>query len=288
MKKILMLLASVALTAFPLTSIDWPQDEVESDSFYSYFGQLRGGTISTSLIFASPSEIKAASDGRLLAVIGDYSDESDFFPSTLGTALILHHEGNLLTVYANIDSATLPQNIYENEAIKSGTVFGSSGNSAWQQGNSSLEFQVVDANSGTALNPRVLMPRVGRELPLTLGAITLENRDGKRYNLLLDRNLPAGTYNVYRERQTVAVPYKSRVTVNGTTVDLTNFDTIKQVGTEVYISSKKQQPTATVYPDSQLQFLGQVSLTPGRNILGLTLSNIIGEETNSSWNLTAY
>lgn len=285
MKKTIYILAVLCVISFPLISIDWPQDEVASDSFFSYFGQFRGGTISSSLVFASPSEIKAVNDGELLIVVGDYTDDTGFFPSTLGTAVILSHEDGLLTVYANIDSATLADSVWQTTQIKTGTVFGTSGNSAWQQGRSSLEFQVVDYNNNAALNPRVLMPRTGNELPLTVGAVTLESRNGTRHNLLIDRNLPAGTYRVYRERQKIAAPYKTRVSINGTTVDEIRYDLLSQNGPELCVQGKRPYSIAVVYPNDTLQLLGEATLTPGRNILGITLTNILGEETQSSWNL---
>lgn len=42
----------ITFAIFSAHSFDWPQEEViQSDQFYSYFGQLRGDTISNSLIF---------------------------------------------------------------------------------------------------------------------------------------------------------------------------------------------------------------------------------------------
>lgn len=278
---------ALCLISFPIVSIDWPQDEVESDSFFSYFGQLRGGTISSSLVFASPSEIKAADDGELLIVIDDYADDTGFFPSTLGTSVILSHEGGLLTIYGNIDGETLPASVWNESTIKTGTVFGTSGNSAWQQGRSSLEFQVIDHKDGTALNPRVLMPRTGNELALVVGPITLESvRNGTRYNLLVERNLPSGNYRVYRERQRVSTPYKTRISINGTVVDEIRYDVLSQEGAELCVQGKQPYSLSVLYPNETLQLLGETALTPGRNILGITLTNILGEETQSSWNLT--
>lgn len=286
MRKLFLILTAFCLLALPVVSIDWPQDEVASDSFYSYFGQLRGGTISSSLVFASPSDIKAVNDGELLIILGDYADDTGFFPSTLGTAVILAHDDGLLTVYGNIDGETLPDKIWSSTEIKTGTVFGTSGNSAWQQGRSSLEFQVVDYKNGTSLNPRILMPRVGNELPLSIGAVTFENRNGVRYNLLLERNLPSGTYKVYKERQKVAVPYKTRISINGTAVDEIRYDILTQNKNELCVNGKSPYPLSVLYPNDTLQLLGEASLTPGRNILGISLTNILGEEIQSSWSLT--
>ena len=86
-----------------------------SDTFYSYFGQLRGGIISTSLVFADASDIKAADNGYVVAVINEYDDDSVFFPSTLGNAVILAHDDDLITVYGNIDKETIPPSLYTAE-----------------------------------------------------------------------------------------------------------------------------------------------------------------------------
>ncbi|MFA6856637.1 MAG: M23 family metallopeptidase, partial [Treponema sp.] len=136
MKKYLVLLLFAA--SFPLSAFNWPQEEIMPDSFYSYFGQLRGGTISTSLVFANTSDVKAADNGKVIAVINEYDDDSCFFPSSLGNAVIVAHNDSLLTVYGNIDGETLSKVVYTSASVKNGTVFGSSGNSGWQQGRSSL------------------------------------------------------------------------------------------------------------------------------------------------------
>ena len=281
------LLALVLLTALPLTAFDWPQDEVMSDTFYSYFGQLRGGILSTSLIFADTSDIKAADNGYIVAIINEYDDDSVFFPSALGNAVILAHGDDLITVYGNIDKETIPTSLSIAGKVTTGTVFGSSGNSGWQQGRSSLEFQTIDTASGNAVNPRVLMPRVGKELALSLTGITLEGKD-MRYDLLVQRTLPAGLYRVYRQRQSVAMPYKTRVVVNGIVADEISYDQLVQNGSVVYAVGRKNYPKEALYPDARLQLLGEATLTPGKNTLGIALTDILGEVTATSYSLTIY
>ena len=280
-------IAALVLAALPLTAFDWPQDEVLSDTFYSYFGQLRGGIISTSLVFADVSDIKAADNGYVVAVINEYADDSVFFPSALGNAVILAHGDDLITVYGNIDKETIPPAIYTSENAATGTVVGSSGNAGWQQGRSSLEFQTIDTSNGNAVNPRVLMPRIGKELALSLTGITLENK-GVRYDLLAQRTLPAGSYRVYRQRQSVAIPYKTRVVVNGIVADEISYDQLIQNGVSVYAVGRKNYPKETLYPDERLQLLGEATLTPGKNTLGIVLTDILGAVTATSYALTIY
>ena len=63
MMKKLLIIAFTMFTAINAFCFDWPQAEVSKDSFNSYFGQNRGGTLSTSVIFSEPEEVKAAEDG---------------------------------------------------------------------------------------------------------------------------------------------------------------------------------------------------------------------------------
>ena len=58
MKKIIFgFSALLTISTLSLFAFDWPQNEILSDSFYSYFAQFRGGTIGTSLIFSESEEV---------------------------------------------------------------------------------------------------------------------------------------------------------------------------------------------------------------------------------------
>lgn len=287
MKKTFSVLLSIL--SFQIFAFDWPQTQIiQSDQFYSYFGQLRGGTISNSLIFSDPSEIKAADDGKVEVLISEFSDQTDFFPSTLGNAVILSHNDNILTVYGNIDQDTANEFVFTSENVETGTKLGMSGNSAWQQGHSSLEFQVIDAKNNTSINPRILMPRVGKELPLYYGEVILQNRNGKRFNASTQNVVPAGIYRIYKKRQAIAEPYKTRVSINGTVVDQISYDVLRQTDLQLCAVGKKNYPKNILYPDNELQLVGEATFTPGKNSLLLMLTDILGKETPASYLITVY
>lgn len=289
MKRLLTFLF-ITLNVFSGFCFDWPQEEViQSDQFYSYFGQLRGETISNSLIFSEPSDIKAADKGTIEIFIKEFNDNTDFFPSTLGNAVIISHSDNLLTVYGNIDFDTINSEIFNSsEMIETGTVLGKSGNSAWQQGRSSLEFQVIDTKNNTAINPRLLMPRVGKELPLYYNEVILQNKNGRQFNASTQNSLPAGTYKVYKKRQAVASPYRTRVAINGTVVDQISYDLLRQDDFQICVSGKKNYAKNILYPNNDLQLLGETTLTSGKNALQLTLIDILGKETYATYMLSIY
>ena len=289
MKKNLFFLSMAFLFASSASSFDWPQSTVvQSDQFYSYFGQNRGETISNSLIFSDPSEVKAAEDGFVSIIIGDYQDENDFFPSTLGNAFIINHNDGLLTVYGNIDQSSVKKDFSEFAEIEKGTIIGLSGNTAWQQGHSSLEFQVIDIKNNTAINPRLLMPRVGKELPLYFQEVYLYNKKGNRFKLGPQNVIPAGSYKVYKKRQQIAVPYSTSIFINGTLVDKISYELLRQEDNLICVTGNKNYTKQLLYPDEDLMLLGELTLTPGKSSLQLTLTDILGKEAPAIYILSVY
>ena len=275
MKKIIF--GTAAILAFSaLFAFDWPQNEILSDSFYSYFGQLRGGTIGTSLVFSESKEVKAADDGRILAIISEH-DEDELFESTLGNAAILVHKDSLITVYANLDAENLPQ-LYELNEVKTGTSFGTIGTSSWQEGEGCLEFQVLDTKNRTYVNPRILMPRIGKELPLSIKNVTAVNKKGVSYDLGTVKSMPSGVYQLYRERQEIAMPYKTTVYVNGAVAENLSYDTLAEKNGKITVSGKKNYDVSVIYPDETRAFLGEVSFTKGKTSIMVIESDILGKE----------
>lgn len=275
MKKLIITLAST-LAISTIFAFDWPQNEILSDSFYSYFAQLRGGTIGTSLVFSESREVKAADDGRILAVISEH-DEDELFESTLGNAAILSHKDSLITVYANLDAENLPS-LYSMTDIKTGTSFGTTGTSSWQQGEGCLEFQVLDIKNRTYVNPRILMPRVGKELPLSIKDVTAISKKGVSYDLGTAKTMPSGIYQLYREKQDIAMPYKTTVFINGVVSESLSYDTLSESNGRICVSGKKNYDVSVMYPNDEQQFLGEVTLTKGKNSIMVVAADILGKE----------
>ena len=264
------------ISAISLFAFDWPQNEILSDSFYSYFAQLRGGTIGTSLVFSESKEVKAADDGRVLAVISEH-DEDELFESTLGNAVILSHKEDLLTVYANLDAANLPA-LFELREASKGTSFGTTGTSSWQEGEGCLEFQVLDTKNKTYVNPRILMPRVGKELQLTIKNVTAVSKKGTVYDLGTVKSMPSGVYQLYREKQDIAMPYKTTVYVNGAVAEVLTYDTLSEKSGKIVVNGKKNYPVETIYPDNERQFLGEVTISKGKTQIMVIVSDILGKD----------
>ena len=284
MKKTLIstLLILTGLSAF---CFDWPQAEVTKDSFNSYFGQNRGGTLSTSVIFSEPEEVKAAENGYITVILTENSDDSEFFPSTLGTAVILAHNDELISVYGNLDAETLTIKNEKEHTLDGGAIIASSGNSGYQENNSNLEFKIIDAKNKSAINPNVLMPRAEEELPLSLSGIIIVNKNNDYYDINTYKTYSSGLYKIYFKRNPIAAPYKTTVSINGVLVDQLSYDMITQENNKLCIIGKKKYTASDVFPNNDLQLLGEAMFTPGKATLGLTISDMLGNVKQLNYNI---
>ncbi len=271
-----------------LFGIEWPQEDYNNDAFNSYFGQNVAGKISTSLVFRDPAEVKAMNDGKILIVMTDVADDSEFFPSTLGNTVILCHEDDLISVYANLDGETLEEKTEAKKTFAEGEIIAETGNSGWQEKRSNLEFQIIDLQKSTAINPKILLPRAENEIEYTLTGIMLQNKDGKFFDIRENKIYPSGLYKVFQTRNEIAAPYKTTVTINGVVVDEIAFDTIGQENGKLYLIGKKKYNSEDLYPDKNLLLLGEMMLTPGRSTLGLTAQNFLGKIKQLSYVISIY
>ncbi len=271
------------LTSLSAFSFDWPQAEVTKNSFNSYFGQNRGGTLSSSIIFSEPEEVKAAENGYITAILTENSDDSEFFPSTLGTAVILAHNDELISVYGNLDEETLT--IKNEKELDAGAIIASSGSSGYQENNSNLEFKIIDAKNKSAINPNVLMPRAEEELPLSLSGIMIVNKNNDYYDINTYKTYSSGLYKIYFKRNPIAAPYKTTVSINGVLVDQLSYDMITQENNKLCIIGKKKYTDSDIFPNNDLQLLGEVMFTPGRATLGLSISDMLGNVKQLNYNI---
>lgn len=287
MKKNLFIISAVLIlivTVFSsMYAFKWPVEDFDAKNIQSYFGQLRGNLISPSFIFENPDDVKAIGDGKLLIYMKEDSNNSEMFPSTLGNSVLISHNDDLVSVYGNLDKQSVERNIDHKKTYSLEERIGSTGTSGYQVRVSNLEFQIFDSKKGSAINPKIFMPRTENEVPLVISNITLQNKNGAFFDLSQTRNIDSGNYKIYQSRANVACPYSSKVTINGVVVDELTFDTIYEENSKIYINGKKQYLSNVIYPDTNLLMLGEAVLTPGRSTLGIEVSDYLGNKKSVSY-----
>lgn len=273
----------------PLFSLEWPQEEITFENIHSYFGQLRGNVINMSVVFQTPSPVSTSDNGTIIAIINEYDDESVFFPSTLGNAFIVSHSDELVGVYGNLDKETISKEHYNVTDVYLKEIIGETGNSAWQNGKSSLEFQLLDTKNTRAVNPFTLLPKLKEDLPLFLYGIVVEDRSGVQYDLQTTRTLSQGLYKVYRRGQKVASPYKSSVSVNGTLLDEISYDFFSEKDGKIFVHGTKTYSREQLYNKQNLHLVGEARFQKGKkNILTLTLTDTLQHQVSANYVLNIY
>ena len=288
LKKLPVIAVITGVCAFPLFTFEWPQENVSAEKFFSFFGQKRESTISNSLIFSESETAKSTDSGQVTTIITEHEDGFNWFESTLGTAVIVSHEDSLMTVYANLDTDELNPELLKNPEVIAGTELSTTGNSAWTESQSFLEFQIVDTKNKKYVNPLILMPRIGKEETLTLTGISLQNKFGKIYELDTQKNIPAGFYKVFRKRQSKAVPYKTSVLVNGAESERLSFDTLKQEENQLAVESQSYYIASELYPDDDKMLMGEIYLPHGKDTISLIITDFSGSEKSRIYNVTVY
>ena len=291
MKKFFCTLLFVFLAAACVFAVEWPQEDKSAESIMSYFGQNIEGNISKSLIFTEPSEVKAVKDGRILIVMSDIEDDSEFFPSALGACVILAHDDDLISVYANLDKDTIQQTVQDKSSASEGEIIAETGNTGWQKNRSSLEFQIIDTQKSAAINPKILLPRTENEKPYSLTGVILKNKEGTVYDLRENKIFPSGSYKIYHTRNKIAVPYKITATLNGVVRDEIAFDTVGMQNGKLYVTGKngdKLYTASEIYPDDNTILCGDIMLTPGKFTLAIEIEDFLGKISQVSYILSIY
>lgn len=287
-KKLLTLTILTFLILLPLIAFEWPQENIQSNKINTFFGQKRSQTISNSITLAESQMVEAAEDGEISIIITEHDDGFNWFESPLGTSLVVNHEDDLISVYGNLDTDNLNPEILKSREIKKGTNISTTGNSGWQEDNSFLEFQVIDAKNKNYVNPLILMPRLQMKEQLTLSKVQLKNKFGKYYDLETQTQIPSGIYKIYKNRQKLAIPYKISIAVNGIETEEITFNTLQITENDLGIEGRQLYSMADIYPNDKIMMIGEIYLPNGKNTLRIIQTDFNGKENSKSFTISTY
>ncbi len=286
-KNIFILFCLIVISSSSLFAFEWPQQVSNEEAFESSFGQLRGGTMSPSIVFSKQENATAIGSGKIIAVITEHDDDMGWFESPLGNTVIVAHENQIDSIYSNLIDEDGLNDLEQTEDIDAGSIIGTAGSSGWKANETSgLEFQIIDVKNQKVINPRIIMPKLPYEQnKAMLSGIQAVSSKGEVYNFLIRRTLPAGTYKIYKDRQVESIPYKSTVTLNGIATETITFDTLQQFRGRVCASKNSFYTVENIYPDDKKQYLAEVTLTNGKTNLAIILTDLFENEISVSYAL---
>lgn len=273
---------------FSLTAFEWPQSLSETGNFSQFFGQSRNEAFVNSLIFENPDTITAADNGTHLITLDAGLADFGWFQSTLGNAVILEHSNNMMTVYGNLEE------VYVNNdavTVNKGSELGISGFSGWQKGKNCLEFQVIDCDRKTIINPFVLMSQLTQKQTMTILNPAAFNRQEQKTAIANGVRIQAGVYKLYIDRQKSGMTYQTSVSINGALVETITYDVLIQDNNRLCFTGKRNNVNYSyedIYPDGNRQLVAEVIFSKGVNTVTIDVSDIFGNVKTSTYRVEVY
>lgn len=277
------------ITAVSLSAFDWPQQlSEERNNFSQYFGQSRNEAFINSLIFENPDTITAADDGIHLITLDAGLADFGWFQSTLGNAVILEHSNNMMTVYGNLEEVYTEG---DDVNVSKGTEIGVSGFSGWQKGKNCLEFQVIDRDRNTIINPFVLMSQTTLKHNMTITSPAAFNRQEQKTAIANGVRVQAGVYKLYIDRQKSGMTYQTSVSINGALVETITYDVLIQNENRLCFTGKRNNVSYSyedIYPDENRQLVAEVIFSKGVNTVTIGVRDIFGNEKSATYRVEVY
>lgn len=278
--------ASLALTLLLLPQthgLEWPVAEI---NLQRLFGQRSEGSLEQGLVLAKAGVIRAADNGKILISL-EQNGNMNGFPNTLGNAVIIKHDDDLLTVYGNLDSL---ERIGEQRHVDTGSILGNAGTSGWTDEGSFI-FQVIDQAKKTVLNPLLLLPLLNERRDPSIRNVVAVSPSGQTYALRTVKSIRQGKYKIYADiADTVdktgheLSPFRVTVILNGSEYRSVPFELIKAEKGSLYLGSPEYR-ASMLYGDPERIYLGEVSLTRGKNDLVIIAYDTAGNEKSALFGL---
>ena len=293
---IIFLFSSTFLMAF-----EWPVNMSSTETtIKTNFAENRGSSFANGFVFSTSEEIISSEDGVVLVHLNPENSYYENFSSTLDNALILSHKDKMLSVYSGFEQVN--QDIFSGE-IPVGTVLGSVNKKSETDisventnpnakkiplPKKDFEFQLIDTKNTVVINPFLLLSRLEKTSPVFPGKIFVVNKKGSEINLEERKTFASGIYSIYRENTSSRMPLKTSVFVNGEETSTINYDTLLYKNSRICVSGKDFYSIEKIYPNSKRQFLGEIEVSRGKNLITVVVTDSLGIERRISHTVDAW
>lgn len=287
-----------ALSNF-LFAFDWPVDVTSSNGnsqIKTNFAENRGESFASGFVFSTSEDIKSSDDGTVLVHINPENNYYENFTSTLGNALIMAHKDNMISVYSgfeeistdclkgNVEKGAILGSLHKKQPVSEDEI----STKVPVLPKKDFEFQIIDTKNTVVINPFLLLSKLEKTSPVFPGKIFVVNKKGTEINLEERKSFASGIYSIYRENSVGRMPLKTSVFVNGEEVSAISFDTFLYKNSRICVSGKDYYPIEKIYPNTKRQFLGEIEISRGKNLITVVVTDSLGIERRISHTIEAW
>ena len=281
-----LMLGTVFFSQMPMQAFEWPQEIASLNEIIFFFGEDRKDFISSSLVFPKGEVIKLSEAGKVLF---QYEAEQSCsrFPSSLGNALVLAHENDLRSLYANLGEIAVEKDA---DFLQKGLEIAMSGDSGWHEDGAGLEFAVIDVKNKALVNPLLVFPMGHKAIDFAIGKIYIKDVKGDYRELGTGKSFEEGFYTFYREARDTMPIFRSLVSLNGKTIDSLSYDSLSLWKEKLVLKSNQAVllDYKQLYPMENRQYLCEVKLSRGKNTVLVQVFDIFGNKKQVSYTIDVY
>ena len=282
-----------------LMAFEWPVDISSTETtIKTNFAENRDTSFAKGFVFSTSEDIKSSEDGVVLVHLNPENSYYENFSSTLDNAVILAHQDKMLSVYSGFEQVN--QDIFAGE-IPVGTTLGSVNKKSDAEvtedssttkilplPKKDFEFQIIDTKNTVVINPFLLLSKLEKISPVFPGKIFVVNKKGTEINLEERKSFASGIYSIYRENSSSRMPLKTSVFVNGEEFSTISYDTLLYKNSRISVSGKDFFTIEKIYPNSKRQFLGDIEVSRGKNLITVVVTDSLGIERRISHTIEAW
>lgn len=286
MKKIAAVIINLTLLA-GIFAFEWPSEKADADKISTWFAQRSDTNMGTFINLKETEEVLCSDAGNTLIIIEDHNDDTDFFTSSLGAAVIVRHDDSLISVYSHLENSSIVTTDYS-KTIQKSQVIAKTGNTGFVKDEKTLGFQIIDVKEKKAINPLLLLPQPQTLPQLSISTIIIKNKNGTAYDLQWAKAFYAGTYKIYFKRNELPVPFKTTVLVNGEQTDEISYNSLNQEDGKCNVTGKRNYSNLEIYPDEKLMLVGEAILKQGKATITLIFTDLKGNSRHLNYNVTVH
>lgn len=268
----------VAFLFFPmgLFAFEWPMEIESLNDIRFFFLENRKTFISPSLVFPKGETIFLSEAGKNIFRF-EKNSYCGQFPSTLGNALVIAHENDMRSIYANLGEFAIDET---KDFLQGGSEIALSGHSGWHEEESGLEFIVIDTKNKTLINPLLVLPMNLKALDFSVGKLFLKDIRGEYRELANGKSFEEGVYILYRETKEKMPFFKNLVSLNGNTLDSLNNDSLSLWDKKLVLktSGGTNLDFETNFPREGMQYVCEVKLSRGKSTLIVQIFDIFANK----------
>jgi Peptidase family M23 len=269
----------LAFAGQPVFGLDWP---VAARIVTGTFGEDRGDHFHNGVdIGGGTQDVHPVLPGELVFRYDEAADYSSL-PRGVGTFIVLHHEQDILSVYAHLKGGSLGP---DHTSYLPGERLGVIGETGHANG-LHLHFSVFDEEAGSSVNPLAFLPALPDRQPPVIRHVFIavgEQRVPLANGVTVKPGRVEILAEVYDLREDVSfswplAPSAVSVSIDGAEVSRLSFDSLQVVEGKTVVDGGPLTRDDTYDPEGLLR-CGTVELQAGESQLRIAARDFAGNET---------